>query len=366
MTERRPDQELIDATNSHIDRATGVLDRLLPFSSWRPLDRVPSIKLKLSILIVAAIGITVGLQVIGWSFGISTRITLVPSVLIALGLVHILARGITAPLRDMARAADAFAAGDLEQRVAATANDEVGQLARSFNAMAADIADLERQRRDLIANVSHELRTPISVIQGNLENLVDGVVQADEQTLLTMLRQTRRLSLMVAQLMDLSRIEAGAAPLRVCSMDLVDIAEQAAAEARMSTPEPKIELVAPSQVLIQGDPDRLHQVFLNLLNNAVRYSDPDDPIKLIIELGTDEITTTVQDCGEGIPDFELEHIFERFHRADSDRSTAHGGTGLGLAICRGIVELHNGTISAANGEPCGAVITVKLPLPLTV
>ncbi|MFV1990035.1 MAG: HAMP domain-containing protein, partial [Acidimicrobiales bacterium] len=171
MNELRSDQQLIDVTNSRLDRATGLLDRLLPFGSWHPLDRVPSIKLKLSILILAAIGITVGLQVIGWSFGISTRVTLLPAVLLALVLVHILARGITAPLREMARAADAFAAGDLDQRVSATANDEVGQLARSFNAMAADIAELERQRRDLIANVSHELRTPISVIQGNIENL---------------------------------------------------------------------------------------------------------------------------------------------------------------------------------------------------
>ena len=364
MTARRriTEQEIIDAANGRIDRLTGWFDRLVPLRRLRPLDRIPSIKLKLSILIVAAIAMTLVTSAIGLWLDVKPLWSLSAAVVVALVLVQILARGLTSPLREMARAADQMADGDLEQRVTATGSDEVGQLARSFNDMATHIADLERQRRDLIANVSHELRTPIAVIQGSVENLLDEVADDPDQTLLAMLRQTQRLGNLVAQLMDLSRLEAGVAPLHIREIDLIGVVERVLEEARLRDPEPKLTLTSPQRLVVAGDPERLHQVVANLVDNAVRYSPRSEPITIAVNLGPDgHAEIAVADSGPGIPPSELERVFERFHRADLDRSTAGGGSGLGLAIAKWIVDMHHGSITAGNVDPTGCVMTVRLP-----
>jgi signal transduction histidine kinase len=147
----------------------------LPFRQLRPLQRIPSLKVKLSILIVAAVGVTIAAGTVGFWLNVRPRFSVAAAVLLALAMVQILARGITTPVREMADAADRMAGGHYDQQVSADGADEIGQLARSFNLMAAHIAELEQQHRDLIANVSHELRTPLAVLQGSLENLIDGV-----------------------------------------------------------------------------------------------------------------------------------------------------------------------------------------------
>ncbi len=357
-----PSQDRYTSATDRVDRLTGLFDRALPFGSARPLDRIQSIKLKLSILILAGIGITMTSLTVSFWLNVRTRYGLVISVVVALALVQILARGITAPLREMSRAADAMADGDLDQLVRVTGNDEVGQLAQSFNGMAVRIAELERQRRDMIANVSHELRTPIAVIQGNLENLVDGIEDNDEATVAAMLRQTNRLARLVQQLMDLSRLEAGASPMQVRAMDLIAVTQQAVQEARMRDPKPLISVTTPESLPMHGDPERLHQVLTNLLDNAIRFHRGSEPIEITITAAGEGVTVLVEDSGPGIPPGELDRIFERFHRADPDRSTARGGSGLGLAICHGIVDLHRGSISAANRTNGGAMISVHLPV----
>lgn len=352
----------METASSQVDRLTGLLDQVLPFGSARPLDRVPSIKLKLSILILVGIGITVASLTVSFWFNLRPRIALVLAVVLALALVQILARGITSPLREMSKAADAMAAGDLDQRVRDTGEDEVGQLGRSFNEMVSKIADLERQRRDLIANVSHELRTPIAVIQGNLENLVDGITQSDEATIAAMLRQTNRLARLVEQLMDLSRLEAGATPMRVQSTDLVSLTKQAIEEARIRDPEPFIVMNMADELWLEADAERLHQVLTNLLDNAIRFHQGPEPIRVTVSRQQSCAQINVEDCGPGIPPSELERIFERFHRVGDDRSTARGGSGLGLSICQWIVDLHDGTIEAQNRAGGGTKMTVDLPL----
>lgn len=279
----------------------------------------------------------------------------------ALVLVQILARGITSPLRDMAMAADRMTEGDLRQRVPDSGADEVGQLGRSFNAMAAHIADLERQRRELIANVSHDLRTPISVIQGNVENLLDGVGDDTREVLETMLRQTRRLGRMVEQLLDLSRLEADASLFQRRPVDLVGVAERVIEEAGLRDPAPLITLDAPERLAAQVDPERLHQVLANLVDNAVRYQPYGEPIRMVVAADEASVRIVVEDRGPGIAPDELDRVFERFHRAEPDRASASGGSGLGLAIARSIVELHGGTIRAGRGDPGGCVMTITLP-----
>ncbi len=164
----------------------------------RPLDRLRSIKVKLGVVIVATVAGTVIVLALGRRAGLSVEARVVVATVLGLGMVQLLARGMTSPLREMAAAATAMARGDYDRRVRATSRDEVGELARAFNAMAAELADADRMRRELVANVSHELRTPLGALQALLENLVDGVEPPDPAALRTALAQTERLGRLVA------------------------------------------------------------------------------------------------------------------------------------------------------------------------
>ena len=188
-----------------------------------------------------------------------------------------LAHGLTSPLREMTAAARAMAQGDYSRRVRATSRDEVGELAGAFNLMAADLAAADRQRRELIANVSHELRTPITALQGLLENIVDGVSEAEPETMRTALTQTERLGRLVAELLDLSRLDAGVMPLVMTPIDvprfLDDVVREATVNADGAGQDVRFVVSAPAMV-VPGDRERLHQVFANLLDNAARHSPP--------------------------------------------------------------------------------------------
>ena len=178
-----------------------------------PLDDVPSIKLKLGFVIAAAVAVTVFVFWVLIKIGVWPSVSGVIAGAVAMGMVWFLSRGMTSPLREMAAAASEMAKGNYSRRVSSSSRDEVGELARAFNQMAAELAETDRVRRDLVANVSHELRTPITALQVVLENLVDGVTAPDPETFQTMLTQVERLGRLVKQLLDLSRLESGAVPL---------------------------------------------------------------------------------------------------------------------------------------------------------
>ena len=255
-----------------------------------------------------------------------------------------------------------MARGDYGRRVTATSRDEVGELARAFNAMAVQLAEVDRVRRDLVANVSHELRTPITALRANLENLVDGVEQPDAETLRTMLRQTERLGALVAQLLDLSRLESGAVPLQRRTFAVEAVLEDAASESRLHAPGVDVSVLVESpEPLADGDPARVHQVVANLLDNAVRYSPPGGTVELRARRGKGTVTIEVRDHGPGISEEDSTRVFERFYRADPSRTSGHGGAGLGLAIARWIVDLHGGEIRAEQAQPTGCRMVVVLP-----
>jgi signal transduction histidine kinase len=243
----------------------------------RPLDPLSSIKFKLGVVIVAAVGVTVLVQAVGLRTGLPLWAVGLASGALALGMVQLLARGMTSPLREMVSATGAMARGDYSRRVTATSRDEVGELARAFNTMAAELAEIDRLRRDLVANVSHELRTPISALQAVLENLVDGVEPPDPDTLRTMLAQVQRLGRLVEQLLDLSRLESGAVPLERRLFEIGPLLEQAAEESRVHAERGMVRNVRlsvdvePASLRLDGDPERVHQVVANLLENAIRY-----------------------------------------------------------------------------------------------
>ncbi len=335
----------------------------VPHVPERPLDQLTSVKVKLGSLIVGAVGITV------FVFWFGVRILHVwPSVsgilaaVVALVLVRFLARGMTTPLRQMAVAAQAMAKGDYSQRVTDTSRDEIGRLARSFNQMASELAATDRVRRDLVANVSHELRTPLTALQATLENLVDGVATADPELLQTMLAQVERLGRLVTQLLDLSRLEAGTVPLDRQDFAVEPVLAHAVREQKLHAPDLPIGVVVEDRDLVaDGDPERVHQVVANLLENAVRHSPAGGAVEVRARRSISGVTIEVLDEGPGIPDHEANRVFERFYRADTARAASDGGAGLGLAIARWIVDLHGGEIHPEHREPHGCRMVVELP-----
>ena len=333
----------------------------------RPLDPLSSIKFKLSVVIVAAVGVTVLVQYAGLRTGFPLWAVGLLSGVLALGMVRLLARGMTSPLREMAAAARAMAGGDYSKRVPDTSRDEVGDLARAFNRMAAQLEETDRVRRDLVANVSHELRTPITALRAVLENLVDEVEPPDPETLRVMLGQVERLGRLVGQLLDLSRLEAGVVPLDRRPFQVRPLLEKAVHEARVHAERGMAKdvrlsvAVEPSGLAADGDPERVHQVVANLLENAVRHAPEGSQVRITARPEDGSVRIDVSDQGPGIPDGEADRVFERFYRTDAGRSAADGGTGLGLAIARWIVDLHGGHIRAERNEPSGCRMVVALP-----
>jgi signal transduction histidine kinase len=336
----------------------------------RPLDPVRSIKLKLGILLVVsgAVGLTYFRYAIGW---VPYR-TSATAIVLMLVTSQILAHGMTAPLRQMTAAARAMARGDYSRRVQESSRDEVGELARAFNQMAADLAAADRQRRELIANVSHELRTPITALQGLLENLVDGVTEPDPARLRAVLAQSERLGLLVTELLDLSRLEAGVVQLALEPVDvagfLAGVVQEAEVTATGVGRRVEFRVRIPAGLgSVRADPRRLQQVFANLLDNAARHSPPGGTVLLTAAREGDRVRFEVIDSGTGIPPAERTRVLDRF--TGGEPGGRDGGTGLGLAIARWAVELHGGTVAVLDPAPAppdragpGCRIAVLLPL----
>ncbi|GAB1820510.1 DUF4153 domain-containing protein [Herbidospora sp. RD11066] len=326
----------------------------------RPLDFLGRIKVKLGIVIVGAVVTAFIVNEVGINGGVPRDLRIAFAVFLALILVQVLAGGMTKPLREMAAAAQTIAKGSYGLRVTATSRDEVGELARAFNAMAADLAEVDRQRRELVANVSHELRTPITGVQAVLENVVDGVSPPEPEILGTALAQTQRLGRLVAQLLDLSRLDSGARPIEMEEFDLADLGGQAVREASLARDDVTVaSAIEPGRHLTTADPVLLAQVLANLLDNAVRHSPSGGTVTLTSRASSDgTVEIEVADEGPGIPLDDRQRVFERFSRLDAARAADAGGAGLGLAIAKEIAELHGGTIGVGDGTGCHMVLTL--------
>ncbi|MEU7896933.1 DUF4153 domain-containing protein [Nonomuraea sp. NPDC049152] len=330
----------------------------------RPLDFLGRIKVKLGIVIVLAVGTAFVVNEVGLNAGASREVRIAVASILALIMVQVLAHGMTKPLRQLASAAQTVAKGHYSLRVRATSRDEVGELARAFNAMAADLGEVDRQRRELVANVSHELRTPITGLRAVLENVVDGVSVADPVTMGTALAQTERLGRLVAQLLDLSRLDSGVRLLEAEPVALEPLLEQAAREAAMARDDVTITPVCARGLVVRADPDLLAQVLANLLDNAVRHSPRSGLVTLSAHRHGTGVRLLVADRGPGIPEGARTRVFERFSRLDAARAADAGGSGLGLAIVKEIVELHGGSIRIDDGAGCRMV--VDLPERITM
>ncbi|MGW4206418.1 HAMP domain-containing sensor histidine kinase [Lentzea sp. NPDC004789] len=319
----------------------------------RPLDSVRSIKLKLGIVIVVSgcVSFAYFRYVTGWLPPRTTLIALVLGLLTS----QLLAHGMTSPLREMTSAARSMASGDYSRSVRATSSDEVGQLAEAFTVMAADLAAADQQRRELIANVSHELRTPISALQAVLENVVDGVAVADAATMRTALAQTERLGRLVTELLDLSKIDAGVLSLNRETLSVSSLVADVVAEAAVAAPAASFSIDVPGDLMVLADGERLHQVLVNLVDNAARHGPTGGLVSVSGCAAGSCVVLEVRDEGPGIAPADRSRIFERFTRGER---AGGGGTGLGLAIARWVVDLHGGTIAVVDPGSC---IRVTLP-----
>jgi signal transduction histidine kinase len=319
-----------------------------------PLAGLRSLKLKMSIVILVAIAITAALSQIGFRLGWPIQVRPVIAAVLALVMVRWLAFGQLRPLKQMEHAANQMARGQHGHRVDVTTADEIGRLAASFNVMAAELEATDQLRRDLIATAAHELRTPIAGLQATLENGIDGVTTIDERSLTMMHTQVTRLGRLVNDMLDLSRLEAGVAPLRREEVKVAELIESAVSTLTFRT-APVIHLPEPDLV-VHVDADRLVQLLVNLLDNASQHGG--DVIELTALHTDGRFVLTIDDNGDGFTPGDEQRVFERFHRSSSAIGT---GTGLGLAIVRWIVELHDGSVRAEQRQPNGARIVVDLP-----
>jgi histidine kinase len=266
----------------------------------------------------------------------------------------------------MMRASRYIAAGHYRERVEVTSQDELGQLARSFNQMAATLEQTESMRRELLANVAHELRTPLASIKGYMEGMIDGVLPTGPDTMQQIYHEADRLQRLVNDLQELSRVEAGAFELKPHSLAITDLVRQTAARLWPQFEEKRVNLnleLLENLPQVMADEDRISQVLLNLVGNALQYTPSGGTVTIAAQIQHEELLVSIHDNGLGIPTEHLPHIFNRFYRVDQSRSRAGGGSGVGLTIAKHLVEAHGGQIWASSaGSGQGSVFSFTLPL----
>jgi signal transduction histidine kinase len=281
-------------------------------------------------------------------------------IMLVIGLGGLGMRRLVVPLDDLLKAADHLGQGDYSVHVQERGPREVRSLARAFNHMAARLQEVNRQRRDLLADVTHELHTPLTVIQGNLEGMLDGVYPADEKNLRALLEETNLLSRQVEDLRTLALAESGALQLKKEPTDLALLVRETAAAFQAQADAAGVSLTVETAAdlpWLDLDPGRLRQVLANLLANALRYTPAGGTVSICYAQADGQAVIEVADSGPGIPPDELPHVFERFYK-----STDSGGMGLGLAIARKLTEAHGGTIRAESAPGQGTTVRVLLPV----
>ncbi len=284
--------------------------------------------------------------------------------LMGLVLGVIIARHLSQPLDYLARAARQLSQGDLSQRVPVSGSDEVAEVMTAFNEMAEALQRSEALRRNMIADIAHELRTPLSVIQGNLQAMLDGVYPLTRAEIAHVYDETLLLNRLVSDLRSLTQAEAGRLHLNLVSVEPGELVMGVGEMFREAAREKRIALekaIAPALPAIQADPDRLRQVFANLLSNALRHTPAGGRILIGADLAEDAVRFSVEDTGPGLSAEERAQVFERFWRADASRSRDRGGSGLGLTIARYLVEAHGGQIGVESQPGQGSHFWFTIP-----
>jgi two-component system sensor histidine kinase BaeS len=281
----------------------------------------------------------------------------------ALILSFLLIAQILSPLRVLSRATDRVAQGDLPDRIRISSRDELGQLGLSFDHMVDSLRRSETLRRTMTADIAHELRTPVTIIQGTLEAILDGIYDPSNETIAPIYEETLHLGSLIDDLRDLALAEAGELRLATERTDIVELVRQVAETAGASVEQsPTVRVESAGEIpAVSLDPKRFRQVLANLLSNALIYTPADGDIRVDLRRVEDSVELSVSDTGPGISNEDLPHLFERFYRGDPARGRT-GGSGLGLAIVRQWVEAHGGTIRAENRHGGGARFVLRIPI----
>ena len=292
--------------------------------------------------------------------------------LAALAVSVFVSRRIVTPVREMVIASRRIAEGHYNERVTVPGGprpeelDELAQLALSFNQMAAKLEQVEATRQELIGNVAHELRTPLASIKGSMEGLLDGVLPAEASTFQRIYREADRLQRLVDDLQELSRVEAGAFELHLRSVQVRDLVETTVARLGLQFEEKGVALETDLPADLPpalADEDRIGQVLLNLVGNALQYTPCGGHVRVVARRQGAELRISVNDTGVGIAPEHLSLVFTRFYRIDKSRARAGGGSGIGLTIAKYLVEAHGGRIWAESPGPNqGSTFAFTLPL----
>lgn len=275
--------------------------------------------------------------------------------MVAFGVTWLYSYRMTRPLRTMCDATKSFAMGDFSVRVPVFSDDEVGELAKAFNQMAETLANSESMNRNFIANVSHELKTPMTTISGFIDGIIDGTIPPEkEQYYLGIVStEVKRLSRLVKTMLDLSRIDSGKMVLRRARFDISNTIFVALLSFESKINEKKIEIrgLEDSQpIFVDGDPDMIHQVLYNLLENAVKFTNVNGYIEIHAVEEPERVTVSIRNSGPGISPDDVKMIFDRFYKTDKSRSQDKNGMGLGLYIVKTMVQLHGGEIHVESVE----------------
>jgi len=274
-------------------------------------------------------------------------------------------RRIVRPIQAMQVASRRIADGSYDERIQVVGEDELADLARSFNQMVQQLAQIEERRRQLIGDVAHELRTPLSSIKSVLEGLQDGVLPTEPATFLNLQREVSRLQRLVQDLEELSKAEAGQIPLELEAIEPTTFVHMAVDRLARQFEDKGVQLqteLPPDLPIVQVDLSRMTQVMLNLLGNALQYTPAGGQVTVRAWANVHEVHIAVQDTGIGLATEHLRHVFERFYRVDKSRSRAGGGSGIGLTIAHHLVDAHHGRLTAVSpGPDQGSTFTVTLP-----
>jgi signal transduction histidine kinase len=275
----------------------------------------------------------------------------------------LLTPGLFKPLEDIATVARQITrADDLSRRVPyANRPDEIGDLARAFNQTLERLERLFRTQQRLLADVSHELRTPLTTMRGNLD-LIERMGEADPESISAIQLEIERMTRLVGDLLLLARADSGGLPLERKPVEVDNILFDVYRQVAMLNPPVDVKLVDVDQVTVLGDADRLKQLFLNLVENAIKYTPEGGSVELSLSKKGGWAQFEVCDTGIGIPPENLSHIFDRFYRVDKARARAHGGSGLGLSIAKWIAQAHGGAIRVKSQLGEGTTFTVTLPI----
>ncbi len=286
------------------------------------------------------------------------------ALLLALLIGVPLGRHLLKPVKDVAQGARALAMGRFDMRLQPRSQDELGQLAQDFNALAEALQRNELLRRQGMADISHELRTPLALLRGEIEAMQDGIRPLDERELSRLHDSIMQLNRLVDDLYDLALTDAGALNYHKTLVDLGGILLQSAeaAEHRINQSNLHLQLNIAEQLSVIGDPRRLRQVVDNLLKNSRRYTDPGGEIRLSAWKAKGRVYFMVEDSAPGVDKDTLPRLFDRFYRTEGSRSRSLGGAGLGLSICRNIVDAHQGEIRAEPSPLGGLRVIVSLPV----